>query len=74
MDAIKTRKEEIMNQSKLYKMVGVSKDTHAMLTDLKEMPSETYDTVIRKLVLLGSPTSLNELTKEDYQWVLQLKN
>jgi hypothetical protein len=62
-----------MNQSK-FKMVGVSKDTHTMLTDLKEMPSETYDTVIRKLVLLGSPRSLNELTKEDYEWVLQLKN
>ena len=63
-----------MNQDKLHKMVGVSKDTHAILTDLKEMPSETYDTLIRKLVLLGSPRSLNELTKEDYEWVLQIKN
>ena len=63
-----------MNQSKLYKMVGVSKDTHAMLTDLKEEPSETYDTLIRKLILLGSPRSLNELTAEDYRWVRQLNN
>ena len=62
-----------MNQNKLYKMLGVSKDTHAMLTGLKEEPSETYDTLIRKLILLGSPRSLNELTKEDYEWVRQIK-
>ena len=68
----KTRKEGNMNQNRV--MVGVSKDTHAILTKMKEMPNETYDTLIRKLVLFGSPRSLNELTKEDYEWVLQIKN
>ena len=62
-----------MNQNE-FKWVRVLNETHAILTDLKEMPRESYDMVIRKLVLLGSPQSLHELTKEDYEWVLQFKS
>jgi hypothetical protein len=54
------------------KTIRISEATHRALWDLK-LPQETFNSLIRRMVISSVPKSLQQLDHEELQWVLELQ-